>query len=158
METTTAPVPAPRQVAETKRKRSNLLAQMRAQAKRDTAETISRLREQVERYRTLDPGSDEAEDIAFLFTDCLIVWANEARFEVPAGLPCSLSLDLDCEAAENYSIAEFDVVSASAIYSGGIYVHVQAIESELHDLLITVQQIVDGEEDRQLREAEEEVF
>ena len=142
--------------AATDRRRMTLLSQMRKQAVRDAVLTVGWLRERVEAYHVLDPASAEAEDLVLLFTNYLIIWGNEARFEVPAGLPCHLSLDLDCEAAEEYSIGELSVVSASVIYRNGIYIQVAAIETELHQLLGAVQRIVNDEEERQLEGVDEE--
>ena len=149
MKPTTSSSPSSAQAAELKRKRQAALRQMRAQAKRDGAEAIAWLREQVERYQSLDPASSEAEELGFLFTNCLIIWGHEARFETWTEGPCDLSLDLDCEAAEDYDLDQLRTVSASVIYNAEIYVHVSAIEEELHRLLGAVQGIVRAEEERQ---------
>jgi hypothetical protein len=149
METTNSAMPSASHTAKAKRKRAICLREMRAQAERDATEAVTWLRDRIERYHALDPACEEAEDIVFAFTDCLIVWANEARFEATPGIPCGLSLDLDCEDAEGYTIDEFEVVSASVIYRGGIYVHVPKVQTELQELLTAVQAIVDAEEERQ---------
>src|SRR4051794_31319392 len=90
-----------------KEKRSLLLRYVRAQAKGDAAAALRSLRDEIERYHSIDPRSEEALSIAHRYWDGLAIYDREALFSVAIeeGF-CDLVLTFECESACDYDLDE----------------------------------------------------